>query len=234
MTILGFDTSGTDLSVGVVTDDHIIVADPLEASPGHVESLVPTIEALLESSDLSIRDLDAVACMKGPGSFTGLRIGLSTAKGISLGAHIPAVGVPTLEAIARSASPTEMGRVGDEVRYIPLLDARKRRFYAALFEWSRGEVRRLSEDLDIPMEEVLTLGSNRRAILCGSGVSVLLSRTDLPENLTPRESRPIDGLLMLAGEHLARGEVLKDSDGPFYLRTGDIGSRKKTYRFSES
>lgn len=110
------------------------------------EELVLRMKKMAQRASLTLKELDLIVCSQGPGSFTGLRIGMAAAKGVSLGASIPLVSCPTLQIYAYPFSALE--RV-----VLPLLDAKKGRYYTALFQKGR----RLSNDADISLEEVATL-----------------------------------------------------------------------------
>ncbi|OFV88917.1 MAG: tRNA (adenosine(37)-N6)-threonylcarbamoyltransferase complex dimerization subunit type 1 TsaB [Acidobacteria bacterium RBG_16_68_9] len=128
MRVLGIDTATWTASVGVVADDALLAERSLPASTSHAVSLLSLVGETLEAAGTTLRDLDLLAVSIGPGSFTGLRIGLSVTKGLALATGIPIVGVPTLEALAYALGPRE-GLV------CPLLDARKQEVYAATFRW---------------------------------------------------------------------------------------------------
>src|SRR5262245_52075822 len=98
----------------------------------HARTLLPLIDAALAAAGVGLRQLDLLAVSIGPGSFTGLRIGLSVAKGLALATGLPVVGVPTLEAYALHVGP----RPG---LICPVLDARKGEVYGAVFRWQGGE-----------------------------------------------------------------------------------------------
>lgn len=103
MRVLAIDTS-TDTSVVSLVDRGVVLAsDAQQTEQRHAETLLPRIEAQLRAASLGLRDLDLIAAGIGPGSFTGLRVGLSTAKGLALAAGIPLRGVPSLHALARGA-----------------------------------------------------------------------------------------------------------------------------------
>jgi tRNA threonylcarbamoyladenosine biosynthesis protein TsaB len=133
MRILGLDTSTRSGSVALVEDGRIRaelnVAGPLD----HSERLLPSVDFLLDRLGLAVNDLDAVAVTRGPGSFTGVRVGLATAAGLARAAGIPAAGVPTLEALAHATPPPEAGRW-----ICTWIDAGRREIYAAAFEVMEG------------------------------------------------------------------------------------------------
>jgi len=114
----------------------------------HSERLMPSIRSLLEEASLKIHDLQGIALSLGPGSFTGLRIGVSTVKGLAYALQIPVVGVSTLEALAGNVT-------YHPATICPVLDARKKEVYAAFFRGGdEGAVGRLSEDWVLPPEEL--------------------------------------------------------------------------------
>ena len=130
MQVLGIDTATALASVGVVTSGTVVeLQQPMASS--HARTLLPLIDDVLTSTGLRLEAIDLLAVSIGPGSFTGLRIGLAVAKGLALGAGKPVVGVPTLRAyaLAVGARPGEVWTV---------LDARKGEVYAAGYRW-RGD-----------------------------------------------------------------------------------------------
>lgn len=130
---LGIETATSIASVGIVAGDHVVseCASPNRSS--HARTLLPLIETALAAAGIELRDLDLLAVSIGPGSFTGLRIGLSVAKGLALAAELPVIGVPTLDAYAYVAGP----RPG---LLCPVLDARKGEVYASAFRWQTPEL----------------------------------------------------------------------------------------------
>jgi tRNA threonylcarbamoyladenosine biosynthesis protein TsaB len=128
--VLGIDTATWTASVGVIDGDRTLAESSRPVDRGnHATSLLSTIDAVLRAAQLRLSDLQLLAVSIGPGSFTGLRIGLSVAKGFSLAAGLPIIGVPTLEAFAHAA-----GRRPGLI--CPVLDARKKEVYGAAFRWS--------------------------------------------------------------------------------------------------
>jgi tRNA threonylcarbamoyladenosine biosynthesis protein TsaB len=131
--ILNLETATTNCSVSIARDGEILsLIEEDHARYSHSEQLHKFIERSLKEADVQPKDLDAVAVSKGPGSYTGLRIGVSTAKGLCYALDIPMISVGTLESMSRSVS-VESGYV------IPLLDARRMEVYAAVFD-HRGKL----------------------------------------------------------------------------------------------
>ncbi len=128
--ILTIDTATTACSVALVKDGTVQALRENNQGLNHSVLLAPYIDALLREHRLEVRDLDAIAVSMGPGSYTGLRIGVSTAKGLCFGAGIPLIAVPTLRALARAVA----NRTGEDALYCPMLDARRMEVYTALFD----------------------------------------------------------------------------------------------------
>ncbi|MCC7048437.1 MAG: tRNA (adenosine(37)-N6)-threonylcarbamoyltransferase complex dimerization subunit type 1 TsaB [Alphaproteobacteria bacterium] len=107
MIILAFDCAGAACSVAVVRDGTVLARNTRALLHGQAEVLVPMIQATLASAGLGYRDLDAIATTLGPGSFTGLRAGIATARGLALATGLPTVGISTLEAAAHAVAAAE-------------------------------------------------------------------------------------------------------------------------------
>ena len=170
MNILAIDSSSNVLSVALETEINIM-HEEITKENSHSELLMECADGLCKSAGLKPADLSLVACMKGPGSFTGLRIGFSAGKGIALALGIPLIAVPTLDCLAYSSS-TQAGLV------LPALDAKKGCFFAAFYR--KGE--RLTEFLDAsPLELIRTASKilfrpDEPVLLTGSGAELLRSR----------------------------------------------------------
>jgi tRNA threonylcarbamoyladenosine biosynthesis protein TsaB len=174
--ILGLDTATWKASVGLRIDGETVAEKSRTADGSHAVSLLSLIEEVLQDGGCSVRDLDAVAVSGGPGSFTGLRIGLSVAKGLAYATGARLIAVPTLEALARTVAHLD-GKV------CPVLDARKGELYAACFQSSHGILQRLTEDLLLTPEELLALldASNLQASSRASSGAARSEPTRPPE-----------------------------------------------------
>lgn len=133
MTILGIETATLVEGLALLDESGVVASSVRRVKKGHAEHLLPTLERMLSDVHLSTGHLDAIAVSIGPGSFTGLRIGLSTAKGLCFAEGIPLIAVPTLEALASRAPFCHLP-------VCPMLDARKKEVYTALYDTSRGDV----------------------------------------------------------------------------------------------
>ena len=143
MLILALDTTALTATAAVTDDEKLIGLYTLNTSLTHSETMLPMIENLLHNSKISIKDIDKFACSAGPGSFTGVRIGISIIKGLAFGTGKPCVGVSTLEALAYNLN-------GFDGVISPVMDARRSQVYNALFR--NGE--RLCEDRLITVDEL--------------------------------------------------------------------------------
>jgi tRNA threonylcarbamoyladenosine biosynthesis protein TsaB len=158
MNILALDTAASVLSAALSTEDGVRYFET-DSGLRHGELLMAAVDSLLEGAGIAPPDLDLTACMKGPGSFTGLRIAFAAAKGLSLSLGIPMVAVPTLDCMA---APWDSwpGIV------LPAMDAKKGRFYAALYRGGR----RLTGYLDATPEELAD--ALREAASAGEPVAI--------------------------------------------------------------
>ncbi|MDR3174344.1 MAG: tRNA (adenosine(37)-N6)-threonylcarbamoyltransferase complex dimerization subunit type 1 TsaB [Treponema sp.] len=163
--ILALDTATPILSAALIAGERHWYREA-DAGLGHSELLLTLADGLLKDAGLGPGDLEAVACMKGPGSFTGLRIGFSAAKGIALARGIPLIGCPTLDCLAYSWSPWP-------ALVLPVLDAKKNRFFTALYD---GE-KRITEEMDADLQTITgLLQSAGSVLLTGPDAPLFLSR----------------------------------------------------------
>ena len=148
--VLGLDTGSGVARLGVVSGGRVLaaIAQPVKS---HGADLPAAVDELLRAAGIGIRDLSAIAVGTGPGSFTGLRVGLSYAKGIAAGARIRIVGISSLDAIALCASGTPAARPGTKI--CPILDARKGEVYTSLYAVVSDALEKVTDDLVIPLDE---------------------------------------------------------------------------------
>ena len=163
MKVLGIDTSTPCGSVGLIHDDRIISEYILNIPVTHSERLLGAIELVLREARCAIGDLDGWAISLGPGSFTGVRIGVSTVKGLAFATQRPVAGVSTLDVLASQISPT---------LYLicPILDARKREVYTAFYRYEEGGVLKRQSEYQAIGPEDLIKGIEERTIFIGDGV----------------------------------------------------------------
>ena len=139
--ILSIETSTSVCSVAVHLDGSLIALSELAVPGAHAERLVLLVEEVLEKAKMTFQELDAIAVSEGPGSYTGLRIGVSTAKGLAFGLDKPLIGINTLQALA---SAVEL-REGELI--IPVLDARRMEVFREVFDWELKSVAKLDAEV---------------------------------------------------------------------------------------
>ena len=141
MWILALDSTATAASVAILRDDKAIAAFHLNNGNTHSETLLPMVDAVLRVAGLSIDDIDLLACSNGPGSFTGVRIGAATVKGLAFDKNKPVIGVSTLEALAENAVPAPDGTL-----IVPVMNARRGQLYNAIFRAEGNSLVRVTPD----------------------------------------------------------------------------------------
>ena len=147
MNILAVESSGMVAAVAVVREGRLIGEYFLDHEKTHSQHLMPLVEQLLSGLDMKISDIDIFAASKGPGSFTGLRIGLATVKGLAQALDKPVIGVPTLDGLAYNL----LSRQG---LICPIMNARREQVYTSIYR-SNGKLRRLDEYMAIPVIELI-------------------------------------------------------------------------------
>lgn len=149
MRILAVETSAGPASCAVLENGRVIASSYNNTVQTHSQTLMPMVEAMLSQAALTVADMDRLAVSAGPGSFTGVRIGVAALKGLAFSTDKPCVGVSTLAAIAHNAA-----GVGFEGVACAAMDARCRQVYTACFAVEGGEIRRLTEDEAISTDEL--------------------------------------------------------------------------------
>jgi tRNA threonylcarbamoyladenosine biosynthesis protein TsaB len=216
MNILGFDCAGKTLAVGLLTDMGFYAAEACGGQK-HSERIMDMADYLLKTAGIGPDELDAAACMKGPGSFTGLRIGFSTAKGLALSLGIPLVSVPTLDCMAYSYS-FFPGIV------VPLIDAKKNAYYTALYRGGKALCPYLDAGLDnIASIIAKNLAPDEGVLLTGTDAESALPFLHLPGKIAvdPFGDRGrVRELLNCVKTGMLIGSRPGD-EGPLYIRKSD-------------
>jgi len=156
MLVLALETSTSQGSAALLDETEVLAEVTMSPGLTHSRTLLPGVEQILADNKMTVTDLDLIAVTIGPGSFTGLRIGLSAAKGLAWSAGKPLVGAPSLDVMVRNLSPSSL-------QVCPLIDARKNEVYTALYKFtSTGAVERRSEYKVLSPEkltELITVGT---------------------------------------------------------------------------
>ena len=173
--LLSIDSSAVTASVALTDDSSVIKSEFINAGLTHSETLLPMIKRVM--SEHSFDELDAIAITTGPGSFTGVRIGVATAKGIAFNNKIPCISVSTLEAIAYNF-------IDLDCVVCAVMDARRMQFYNALFKIKNGKVERLCDDRAISIDDLKNeLMQFDNVIIAGDGAKLCFGNLEL-KNVT--------------------------------------------------
>ena len=219
MLILAFETSAKAVSVALLEHDKLLAESYQNTGLTHSQTLMVMAEDLLRQCGKSVGDVTAVAVANGPGSFTGVRIGVAAAKGFAWGREIPCCGVSTLEAMAESLH-VYQGYV------CPVMDARRSQVYNALFYVNQGSIQRVSDDRAIALADLKTQLAtlNEPIFLVGDGSTLTYNtlKAEIPGLVLPAEHRMHQravGVALVAARELAAGASGNGSTlSPNYLR----------------
>lgn len=224
MKILGLDSSGLVASVAIVEDDVLVAEYTTDYKKTHSQTLLPMLDELRKMIELDMDSVDAIAIASGPGSFTGLRIGSATAKGLGLALDKPLVEVPTLEGLAWNLWGTD--RI-----VCPLMDARRNQVYTAAYEfvpkdegfWMKTVIPQNPVDIVEMLEKLNAL--NRPVVFLGDGVPVYRAlikehaKTDYCFAPAGQNRQRAAGVAALGAVYLAQGrQIDADAHQPEYLR----------------
>lgn len=177
MKILAIDSSGLVASVAVAQDDTLVAEFTMNYKKTHSQTLLPMLEEVKKAIQLDLGSIDAIAVAAGPGSFTGLRIGSATAKGLGLALQKPLIAVPTVEALAYNLYDT-----GEDTVICPIMDARRNQVYTGIYCFREHRLETLKQQDAVPMEELLEAlnAMGKTVIFLGDGVPVY--REEIEEN----------------------------------------------------
>jgi len=164
MKILGVDTSTLTAGIGIIEGDEILVELKFSIKITYSEILLSCIDQALKNIDLKMDDIDGFAISIGPGSFTGLRIGLSTLKGLCFATKRPLASVPSLDALAYLS-------LYCQYPVVTMLDAKKNQVYAAIYETKNGELKRQTDYLVMDVEDLVNKIS-QKVLFVGPGAKV--------------------------------------------------------------
>lgn len=219
MLLLAFETSAKAGSVALMQEDRLLAESYQNSGLTHSQTLLSMAESMIKSCDLTPQDVQAVAVAAGPGSFTGVRIGVAAAKGFSWGLEIPCCGVSTLEAMAENLGIYE-GTV------VCVMDARRSQVYNALFRAEKGVLTRMTPDRAISLAELKGELSEISGPLYlvgdGSNLTNQTLQNTIANLILPPEHRlhqRAAGVAMVAERMLENGEICDaESLQPNYLR----------------
>ena len=219
MKILAVESAAATASVAILQDGSLLGEISINNRKTHSQNLMPMITELMAKLELSPKDIDYFAASVGPGSFTGLRIGISIVKGIAYSSQKPTVAVPTLEAMAEGHSES------DSI-ICPMMDARNNQVFTAIFKSHNGKVERISEYLGIPVSDLIVLlEEHGDVIFTGDGAVLheeMIKKMNRPGFLFAKKGTTLNRALdvaLVAEKMISNGETCDSySLKPFYLR----------------
>ena len=148
MKILGLDSSGIVASVAIVEDDALIAEYTVNYKKTHSQTLLPMLDEIAKMTELDLNSIDAIAVAAGPGSFTGLRIGSATAKGLGLALKKPLIAIPTVEGLAYNLYDIS-GLI------CPIMDARRKQVYTGIYRFTDHQLKVVEDQMAVPVETVI-------------------------------------------------------------------------------
>ena len=148
MKLLALDSSGMVASVAVVEDDHLLGEYTVNYKKTHSQTLLPMLDEIAKMTELDLNSIDAIAVAAGPGSFTGLRIGSATAKGLGLALKKPLIAIPTVEGLAYNLYDIS-GLI------CPIMDARRKQVYTGIYRFTDHQLKGVEDQMAVPMETVI-------------------------------------------------------------------------------
>lgn len=220
MKILALDSSGLVASVAVVKDDVLLGEYSINYKKTHSQTLLPMLEALKEMTELDLASIDAIALAAGPGSFTGLRIGSATAKGLGLALEKPLIAIPTLEGLAYNL-------YGTDKLVCPIMDARRGQVYTGIYEFEGETLHTLVDQCAVDITEIIEKLNDlgKEVIFLGDGVPVFKERLQelmkVPYALAPshRNRQSAASVAALAEIYYQEGKLQTATEHePEYLR----------------
>ncbi|WP_099157813.1 tRNA (adenosine(37)-N6)-threonylcarbamoyltransferase complex dimerization subunit type 1 TsaB [Virgibacillus ndiopensis] len=219
MNILAIDTSNQVLGVALLDNENIIGEFVTNLKKNHSVRLMPAVDSLMKEANIAPEQLDKIVVAKGPGSYTGVRIGLATAKTLAWALNVPVVGVSSLEVLSYQ------GRLSSS--YIcPFFDARRGMVFTGLYQWENGEMREQQEEKNILMEDWLKqLAAKQKEVLFLSP-DIHMYREVILETMGDLTIIPEMPFHLAKPSHLALAGLHKEADSthnltPNYLRLAE-------------
>jgi len=224
MKILGLDSSGLVASAAVMENDILLAEYTTNYKKTHSQTLLPMLDEIRSMIDLDLESIDAIAIAAGPGSFTGLRIGAATAKGLGLALNKPLVEVPTLEGLAYNLC-------GTAHLVCPLMDARRNQVYTGIYEFVKEDAdyvlhivqEQCAVDISDIIEKLNELG--REVVFLGDGVpvyqNVIARQLQVPYSFAPANNnrQRAASVAALGAVYFAQGKTVSAAEHqPEYLR----------------
>lgn len=220
--LLSLDSSAVTASVALTDGDRVIKSEFVNSGLTHSETLLPMLKRVMGDNEFS--NLDAVAITAGPGSFTGVRIGVATVKGIAFAGNIPCYGVSTLEAIAYNF-------VDENCIVCAVMDARRLQFYNAIFKAENGTVSRLTPDRAISIDDLREeLKQYDSVIIAGDGAALCSQNIALDNCKIAADDKIYQNALSVAKCVKNKKPIAPTALMPVYLRQSQAERELKLKR----
>ena len=238
MRILALDSSGLVASVAVVedgaVDDQVIAEYTVNYKKTHSQTLLPMLDEIVKMTELDLHTVDAIAVAGGPGSFTGLRIGSATAKGLGLALEKPLIHIPTLEGLA-----CNLCGIADVV--CPIMDARRSQVYTGIYRFQEHKLVTVEAQMAVPMAEMIEKLNARgeEVVFLGDGVPVfgkmIQENLKVPYSFAPAHvnKQRAAAVAALGGIYVKEGKVVTAMEHvPEYLRVSQA-ERERAQKLQE-
>ena len=237
MKILALDSSGLVASVAVMENDTLVAEYTMNYKKTHSQTLLPMLDEIKNNIQVDLSSIDAIAVAAGPGSFTGLRIGSATAKGLGLALDKPLIAVPTVDALAYNLYDT-----GEDTVVCPIMDARRNQVYTGIYKFQNHEMAIVKEQDALSIQELLEVlnGIGKKVIFLGDGVPVFkeiikekckVEYSFAPAHLSRQRAGAVAGL---AGIYFAQGRIQTATEHqPDYLRVSQA-ERERAERLAKT
>ena len=220
MRILALDSSGLVASVAIVEEQQTVAEYTVNYKKTHSQTLLPMLDEIVKMTDMGLQSIDAIAVAGGPGSFTGLRIGSATAKGLGLALNKPLIHIPTLEGMAYNL-------YGSSAVICPIMDARRKQVYTGIYRFEEGELKVLEDQTAIAVDELIQKLNEmgEEVVFLGDGVPVYadclreglsIPFTFAPANMNRQRASSV-GLLGIEYFKQGKTETAREHQ-PDYLR----------------
>jgi tRNA threonylcarbamoyladenosine biosynthesis protein TsaB len=220
MKILAVDTSSSVAAAAIIDNEKLLGEYSINHKKTHSQKLMPMIRELMASLELKPEDIDIYAASSGPGSFTGLRIGVTAIKAMAYAVQKPVISVPTLDAMAYNIPMTDA--------YVcPIMDARNNQVYTALYKWENGIQNRYSDYMGIHLDELIQIIRNKNEKVVFLGDAVDLHSDRLGSELKELYLTAPGNLLLQKASSVAYAALIKARQkvfescfdmSPYYLR----------------
>jgi len=233
--VLAVDTSSLVAAAAVMDDGKLLGEYIINHKKTHSQTLMPMIKGLIGALELKASDIDIFAASSGPGSFTGLRIGITTIKAMAYAAGKPVVSVPTLDALAYNIPMTDS-------LVCPIMDARNNQVYTAVYAWEKNSQVKITEYMGIPVQDLVQLikGKNQDVIFVGDAVEI--HKEFLKSELGEKCEFAPGHLLLQKASSVAQLAFARVKEGlvescfdmvPFYLRKSQAEREYEKKRHAE-